>query len=351
MNRILALTVAIGVTGCAYMGALGLDFAEKSATEGAATSEQAPPRQALKKYLRIKALLPDTASIPLPYVAVLPFKNESSFRKGVWDLEPEMARLLTEKMDNSPDWHIVPWRVMAELAESTDKITDAVALEIGRSVEADIVVTGTILEYDMSRVTVGDPMVGGYKSYSGTAELEARALRVQDGSALGTVAANEESVDRGLGLNLLGKPRDQDTQFMSLHKMVFGSEEFSSTAIGQVTDTAMQLLIQQFTELLRPSALKMDGQPGEILSVHEDEVYINIGSENRLRTAYRFKVYPGPERAKKHRMNTQQHIAIVEVQEIIGARLASVRILDAKGPLEPGDRLRLMGAEDPQEGE
>ena len=36
----------------------------------------------------------------------------------------------------------------------------------------------------------------------------------------------------------------------------------------------------------------------------------------------------------------------VEVQEVIGARLASVRVLDGEGKIQPGDRLRLMGAED-----
>jgi hypothetical protein len=345
MIRLLALALAVCATGCAYMRELGIDFSKPTDAESNA-EEQAPVREALSKYLRIKALLPDTSKIPLPYVAVMPFRNESSFRKGVWDLESEMARVLSERMDNSPDWHVVPWRVVDELTSGPEKLTDATAVAVGVSVEADIVLIGRILEYDMSRVTVGDPMVGGYKSYSGIAEIEMRALRVLDGTVLGTVAANEESVDRGLGLNLLGRPRDQDRQFMSLHKMVFGSEEFSTTAIGQVTDTAMQLIIQQFTEVIRPSSLKMDGQPGEILSVHEDEVYINIGSENKLRVAYRFKVYAGPDRAKKENLNTQQHIAIVEVQEIIGARLASVRVLDGEGKIQPGDRLRLMGAED-----
>ena len=345
MIRLLALTLAVCTTGCAYMRELGIDFS-KSAEGDSETQEQAPVREALSKYLRIKALLPDTSKIPLQYVAVMPFRNKSSFRKGVWDLEREMARLLSERMDNSPDWHVVPWKVVDELTSPWEKPTDENAVATGDSAEADIVLMGTILEYDMSRISVGDPMVGGYKSYSGIAELEMRAIRVQDSSVLGTVAANEESVDRGLGLNLLGKPRDQDRQFMSLHKMVFGSEEFSTTAIGQVTDTAMQLMIQQFTELLRPSSLKMDGQPGEILSVHEDEVYINIGSENKLRVAYRFRVYPGPDRAEKDRLNTREHIAIVEVQEIIGARLASVRVLDGEGKIQPGDRLRLMGAED-----
>ena len=169
-----ALWLVMSTTSCAYLNTLGLEFPESS-SEMAENAEEKNSREALAKYLRIKALVPDTTSIPLPYVVIVPFANESSFRKGVWDLEGEMASLLSKKMDNSPDWHIVPWRVVAEVTDSKGKLSKEEALGVGRQAEANIVLNGRILEYDLSRVTVGDPMVGGYKSYSGVAELELEA--------------------------------------------------------------------------------------------------------------------------------------------------------------------------------
>ena len=184
-------------------------------------------------------------------------------------------------------------------------------------------------------------MLGGYKSYSGTAELELQAMDVKNGSELGTIHTRQESVDRGLGLDLLGRPRDQDLQFMKLHQLEFGSEEFQATAIGQVTLSAMQDLVLKLEQLIKPSDLDLGGEAPEVLSVFGEEVYINIGSENKLRPAYRFEVYPGPDRIEKEGLDAGRRIGVVEVREIIGARLSSVRVVEGEGRITAGDRLRL----------
>ena len=70
----------------------------------------------------------------------------------------------------------------------------------GRIGIALILLFGTLVDYDMRRISVGDPLLGGYKSYTGVAEIEMRALRVVDGSEMGPISTRQESIDRGLGL-------------------------------------------------------------------------------------------------------------------------------------------------------
>ena len=61
-----------------------------------------------------------------------------------------------------------------------------------------------------------------------------------------------------------------------------------------------------------------------------------------MRARFRFAVYPGSDRVEAEGLVAQESIAIVEVAEIIGARLASVRVLSETGAIKPGDRLKLV---------
>lgn len=297
---------------------------------------------ALERYLHLRRLSADSTAATRPYIAVLPFVDKSGFRKGVWDLKREMARLLSEEMTAFPEWQVVPYEAMNEVVGESKKLDLPAAVEKGRILEADIVLLGTIHDYNMERLSVGDPMLGGYKSYSGIAKLELRAVRVDDQSEMGLVEAERELVDRDLGLDLLGKPRDQDLQFAGLKEVAFGGEDFRATILGKATLETIDELLQKLVQQVRPQALNLGGQPAELLSVYGTDVYINIGSENRLRAGYRFEVFPGSQRVRQEGIDPLLRIGVVEVQEIIGARLSSVRVLEGEKSLRAGDRLRLL---------
>lgn len=313
-----------------------------SAPGGEGDKEEEEISSALDRYLHFRRLSADPTAATRPYIAVLPFVDKSGFRKGVWDLEWEMARLLSGEMAAFPEWQVVPHKAVNEVAGKSGKPDLTAAIEFGRALEADIVLLGIIQDYNLERLSVGDPMLGGYKSYSGIAKLELRAVRVDDQSEVGMVEAERELVDRDLGLDLLGKPRDQDLQFAGLQQVAFGGEEFRSTVLGQATIEAIDELLQKLVQQVRPQALNLGGQPAELLSVYGTDVYINIGSENRLRVGYRFEVLPGSQRVRQEGVDPLLRIGVVEVQEIIGARLSSVRVLEGENSIRAGDRLRLM---------
>ncbi|MBM3279145.1 MAG: hypothetical protein FJY95_13835 [Candidatus Handelsmanbacteria bacterium] len=345
----------IALWGMLGIGCAPLTLPAPPATGAVADSAAADsaPVSALERYLHLRQLKTDSTAVVLPYMAVLPFADQSGFREGVWDVEHEMARLLSARMSLQPDWHTVPYEAVGEVVGKTRKIKQEQALLAGRRLEADFVILGRLLDYDLRRLSVGDPMLGGYKSYAGVAEIELRVLRVHDESEFDLLRTRKETIDRGVGLDLFGKPRDRDLQFVNLGKIPFGSPDFDSTAIGEATRETMSELINRLIEMIKPSGLRLEGELAQILSVYGDEVYINIGSENGLHSGYRFGVYPGVERVASEVLDGLRRVAVVQVKEVIGARLASVLVLEGKEWIKAGDRLQLIQGEeeptDPQE--
>ena len=322
----------IAVCACAWIGCAPLTppVDAPRATGNAVAGETGPA--ALETYRLERAAQPDTAAVTLPYVAVLPFEDRSDFRKGIWSLESEMGRYLSRRMQGYSLWAVVPFAAVEEALEGFE----GSALDVGRALDADIVVHGVVADYNLERLAVGDPLLGGYKSYKGTAKMELRAWRVADGRALGPLFTTQEPIDRGLGLDLLGKPREQDTQFINLRNMDFASEEFLETALGQATTLGFDDLIAQLTGAIKPSPLAVGGEPGRILSMHEEEIYINLGSENGIFAGFRFEVYPGPERE-----GGAGRIGVIEVDQVIGNRLSSVRLISGAGAVRAGDLLQV----------
>ena len=317
--------------------AIGGDGKEGSGEQG----------KALKAYLIQRKLAADSSSVAPQYIAVLPFSDKSGFRRGIWDLEAEMARMFSGRLAAYPlpNWRVVPYEAVAEAVGKTGKMDLGQLLEINRVLRADMILLSTLNDYDLKRVSVGDPLLGGYKSYTGSAAIDMQAVWIHDQQEAGFVSASREIVDRDLGLDLLGKPRDQDIQFLNLKEIPFASEDFIATPIGQATVEVMDELMPKLEELIKPSGLNLGNHPAEILSIYEEEIYINIGSENRLRLGLRFEIYPGPKRAIEENLDTLQPIGVLEVQEIIGVRLSKVRVLQGRDHIQPGDRLKLLDNE------
>lgn len=293
----------------------------------------------LEVFLQAKRARDEEADVAPKYVAVLPFIDESGFRKDIWDLGWEMARMLSQEAVASAQWRVVPYEAVDELMGKRRVLSMEALLELGRQLEADILFLGTIDDYDMRRLSVGDPMLGGYKSYVGAAAMRVGALRVVDGTDLGMVVSERETSDRDLGLDLLGKPRDQDVQFADLRTMEFGSTRFRESLLGQATLAAMEEIISGMESLFEPEDLKLDGHMPEVLSVYGEDVYINIGSENGLHVGYRFSVFPGFGRVAKDDPQALVRLGVVEVKEVIGNRLSSVRIIEGGQAIRAGDRL------------
>ena len=302
-----------------------------------------PPPSALEQYLEMRQRY---GSGPRPdFVAVVPFVDESGFREGVWNVEYELANMLSAELVVVRNWKVVPFDAVAELAMEQGFASHEQALAIGRKLGADFVIMGLLQDYDMRRLSVGDPLVGGYKSYSAVAQMRVEIAQVDDGSAIGQAETLRDLTDRDVGLDLLGKPREQDLQFASLKEVEFGSEEFRQTLLGQATVEAIGELVHKIVAAFEPEGLVFKGDAPEVIAVYSEDIYANIGSAHGVRPRLRFFVYPGNERIKAEGLDPEESVALVEVAEIISTRLASLRVIRTTGEIKAGDRLKLAEGE------
>ncbi len=305
--------------------------------------EPPPPPSALEQYLEMRQ---HYGSGPRPdFVAVVPFVDESGFREGVWNIEYELANLLSAELVAVRNWQIVPFDAVAELALEWGFASHEQALAIGRKLGADFVIAGRLEDYDMRRLSVGDPLLGGYKSYSAVAQMRVEIARVDDGRAIGQAEAQRDLTDRDVGLDLLGKPREQDLQFANLKELEFGSEAFGQTLLGQATVEAVGELVHEVAAAFEPEGLVFEGDAPEVIAVYSEDIYANIGSTHGVRPRLRFFVYPGNERIQAEGLAPEESVALVEVAEIISTRLASLRVIRTTGVIKAGDRLELAEGE------
>ena len=337
----LASVALLTLAGCLPRGLT----APGAGTPPGGGDEGGPPGALLQAYLDQRASA-DELGAYRPWVAVLPFEDDSGFREGVWDLMHQVPRMLSSEMEVVPAWHVVPCAVVEEVAgQGRSRWTDAELRRIGEVLQAGVLARGVLLDYNMERLHVGDPLIGGYKSYKGVAEMEVHLVRAADLTRIGSAHSRQETIDRGLGLDLLGKPRKQDYQFANLGEMAYGSEEFRGTAIGEATVLAMAEVVEKAVQLLRPTGIRIDSGASEILSVSGSEIFINIGSENGVHQGYRFSVYPA---ASRQDVDPDERIAVIEVREIIGTRVSKVAALSGAGAIAAGDRIELMVDADSQ---
>lgn len=292
----------------------------------------------LAEHLHAKQVLAEQPIAQPIYVAVLPFVDDSGFREGYWDLRWEMAKLLSSEAEAVTEWRVVPYAAVDQVLGLRRTMKVEEILEVGRTLGADVLFLGTIDNYDMRRLTVGDPLLGGYKSYVGVVDMRVGALRVEGQRDLGMVTTEQELSDRDLGLDLFGKPRKQDVEFAELREFEFGSEPFRKSLLGRATMVAMTEVLSGLEALFQPEELNLDGHMAEVLSVNGEDVYINIGSENGLRVGYRFAVHSGLKRTDVE----PGPLGVIEVREVIGARLSSVRILEGAAFIRAGDRLKSL---------
>lgn len=337
-HSLTACTIAAALMSCAPL-TQPVQTAQTAPGAAAAHRSEATP---LERYLEARASQTG-ADRYRPWIAVLPIVDDSGFEEGVWDMEHDLPGLLVEEMARSTSWHVIPHEVVWEVVgERPGRWRDTDLRRIGSTLEADVLMLGTLLDYNMERFHVGDPLVGGYKSYKGVAEIEISVLDGTDLSRVGSIHAREETLDRDLGLDLFGRPREQDVGFFTLDRIEFGGDEFRSTVIGQTTLKVIEEVIQKLASLLQPRGIQVSSGNPEILSVFGDEIYINVGSENGVHRGYRFAVYPGEKRQGE--LPSEQRIAVIEVREVISSRVSRVRAVSGEG-VAIGDRIQLIMAE------
>ncbi|MCK4591571.1 MAG: hypothetical protein KAT86_07435, partial [Candidatus Latescibacteria bacterium] len=141
-------------------------------------------------------------------IGILPFKDNTGY-DGSWDIQKGIALWLGEAIGQNPFYHVVsidtltealrqihqkpekgrsglfgflfPKRKKAAAQQKSRELS-----EIAKKKGVDILITGEIDAFSISRFRAGLPMLAGYESYSSNVELQANLQRVIDGKLLGT---------------------------------------------------------------------------------------------------------------------------------------------------------------------
>ncbi len=270
-------------------------------------------------------------------IAVLPFEDKSHYG-GTWDIQGGTAALLGEVLRENAFYTILSQdSVRALLEGKSQKERQGDLAAIGRELGADVLITGKIEEFSITRFMAGAQMLGGYRSYASTVRLEATLWRVVDGRELGIIGGEGGVSDRNIGLTLLGRPTQRDSQFYGLNDIEFGSEAFRETIIGQAMRKALEEIKGKVEEVVTPpSGLKATARPVVVLEVQGVEAYVNAGAEDGIKVGDKFNVYDqgkelrDPSTGEVLGYTDEQKVGAIQILEIKGAHLSKARIVDGR---------------------
>jgi hypothetical protein len=204
------------------------------------------------------------------------------------------------------------------------------AIGLGRCVEVDLVIIGRVERFGMRRLTAGDPNLIGYKSYTSQIDLrDVQLIKVVTEEIVETFEVSRDSTERPLGLDLFGRPRRQDREFRELFAVDFGSERFYELPLGRLAaDTFRDLSTQIIRAVTERPPIDLSGERAVVLSVEDNEVYLGIGSQDRVEPGDLLPLYSG-----------ETQIALVKVHQILGSHLCKAQVVEQAGPIEVGFRI------------
>ncbi len=297
------------------------------------------------------ATAPGGADIAGKTVVFLPFYDESGYR-GPWDLANEVPVMLGDMLGGADDYFtVVPMDTVLVHMPAQKKpnifsrtlnlflnqkrqryYSDAEALGVARDLGADFVITGAINNFNFTRRGGGEPMIGGYKRFVSSVKVEqVRIIRVVDGLPLGTVRGEETKTAGGLGLELLGKPRDMDLEFYSLDSLDFGSKRYLGTLMGQTTVEALNKVNHEIrTVIAKPDSNWYAARNFRVLTIDRGNVIINAGSSDGVNAGDRFVVFTADSGVRVGKLN---------VVAIMSEHIARCEILEGQDEIRPDDRI------------
>lgn len=278
--------------------------------------------------------LPGSAVQSGDSIVILPFADHSHF-PGAWKIRQTIPEHLGALLKQGTDFVVIPMDSAFSLlpeAGRADAITEGHARSIGQALRADLVMTGDIINFSIKRVSVGNPFVAGYSSYTALVEVETRLLPTVPGSQGSVVEISGRSEVRStdLGLTLLGKPTETRATNMGLNDVPFGGEQFWATIIGKVT---LQALSQITDELQgRSRAVRLSQRDPKVLSLEGEVGFVNLGVEDQIEVGYRFVVYSKRD---------TQRVGLVQIVAVLAPHLAKIRTLEGGQNIAGGDLLRV----------
>lgn len=303
----------------------------------------------------------------------LPFENETSFH-GKWEIAKDVPRFLSayvkERYRIPTVSSLVTLNYLIEQNLSEESLSDIKFWQaLHQRFQIRYLVTGTILEFDVSRFNVGQPNLGGYEAYKGEVTIrfqvyDLSSVQLNGPHMLTKGEVSGEFTDRSLALTLFGKPTERTVEFRDLDKIQFGSEEFNRTVIGQAcfqlsenfcveVETVLPFLRKRAQGLVNPDSLAKLAEgdtlsfrfkfiTGFVVFLEGDHVFVNLGSEDGVKKGEVLLVYPHTQELTD---SSYKEIGTLQIIEVRGPHLALAQLTTGKGAIKERDRVRVKVVE------
>lgn len=309
-------------------------------------------------------------------VTVVPFTDRSNF-SGKWNIAIDIPRFAAVYLKERFRIGIVS-PLSVRIVTNNKNIDTAEVTRIdnlkmlAEHFRTRYIIAAEIQEFSISRFMVTEVQLAGYEAFSAEVKLRfalydaerfgsSRSPVVYEGEAEGIMK------DRGLGLTLFGKQSERTNKYFSLDEIAFGSEVFVSTIVGEALlkcmedlgtklERAIPTLVSRNVVLSSsviidstssdPSiALKRRLLNGEIVMVDDDDVFINLGSQDGIGVGDILPVFSGTipinDPATGAVLGTrEERIGEVQVIEVRSEHLCLATIVKGKGLIQPKQRVR-----------
>lgn len=214
-------------------------------------------------------------------------------------------------------------------------------------IPCDVVVYGIVDKFDLTRYNVAEPTLAGYEYYSFTAELRLIILNFKLKTVSQQLDVRTGISRNNVGINLFGKTTEDRKKFFGLDKLIFGSERFMESIVGE----GMRDVYRQFEEHYQREVLRLT--PGEntktipsltgsILTydANSGDCFVNIISDG-LKSGDQLFVYTAGDSLFDSATGeflglSEKRVAELKVMEIRNAKLLFAQVISGNDAIKPG---------------
>lgn len=292
-----------------------------------------------------------------PVCAFLPFQNTSDFKNEKWEIERGIPRAFSDSLINSGLFQVISLSRVEDLLteqniQTNDYKNPELLQKVSTALGADHLIFGEINLFDLSRTNIGDPMLGGFESYSVVMEASFSLYNRLAGTISGAYSIQSEVKEKDLGVTFVGRPSKNYISFRDLDKMAFNSSDFNKTILGAGLQALVAKFYEQMIELI-PVEQKRDelDEANEFVEAmivfkRDNEVYLNAGVAEKVRVG---KVYPVYSKGEKilHPDSgellgyTDKYVGKVKVQIVKDNHLSMAEIIEEIEPIKTKDTVRI----------
>ncbi|MFB3897136.1 MAG: CsgG/HfaB family protein [bacterium] len=218
-------------------------------------------------------------SAPLK-VAILDFRNTSAYA-GPWHIGGGVSDMLATALFKSNKFDVIERErigliIKEQKFQQTDMVDASSAVELGKLLGADVIITGNVTEFGIKRGGLDFDRFAPHgltglsvKTQTVRVAMDARMIDVQTGKLIAAEDANASNSSGNVGIGI------ENTG------MAFGDRGFDETSAGKATREAVNVLVQKISASLYSA---------QVASVDGNEVIINIGKKDGVKIGDMFEI-------------------------------------------------------------